>query len=128
MATDTVSGDCALSKRADETPQQHADRLLAAHRTITAAAGRAPERPTFGDLIDEASLAAEYSFVLCHAILDRLRTLEGLHGPKGVLANSNTKAHLDIAVTLCSLQLDKLIEGKAAISAAASRTSPTGAA
>lgn len=72
-------------------------------------------RPAFEQL-EMGSLAVEYSHTLCHAIMDRLETLQGLHGPNGVHANGNTKVHLDIAMNLCSLQLDKLIEGKAAVS------------
>jgi hypothetical protein len=72
-------------------------------------------RPAFEQL-ETGSLAVEYAFTLCHAIMDRLETLQGLHGPNGVHANGNTKGHLDIALNLCSLQLDKLIEGKEGLS------------
>lgn len=93
-----------------------------------AAPANDPTRRVLGDQIDEASLAGEYGFVLCHAIMDRLETLQGLHGDGGVHENDNTSAHLAIAMTLASLQLDKLIECKAAITAVARLTASTGAA
>ncbi len=68
------------------------------------------------DRLEVGSLAIEYAFALCHAVMDKLDVLRGLHGRDGVLANENTCSHIDIATTLISLQLDKLIEGKQAIS------------
>lgn len=61
------------------------------------------------ETLERGSLAVEYAFTLCHAIMDRLETLDGLHGPKGIHANGNTKAsrHCDDALQPTTRQADR---------------------